>query len=263
LAIEPNPALLAGLRFFQLITGAAKTIIVADKYFNEAKWGGFLDRGEVNLILQDNARYPCSLSYNLIYNLTGREIPLPLGRSRDVGVAFVRLESAYWAGLAAILERPQTHKWVTVAQDKGSGRLLLVPLGTPVGHILKEVDLEVQEGGKVILGGRMTGYAIYDLDIPITKEIDGLIVQTPDQVRRYTQEPCFNCGICVRVCPTRLIPGELSKYCEYNRFEDAESKDLFGCIECGLCAYVCPAKRPMIHFFRHAKEEIAVRRAGQ
>jgi electron transport complex protein RnfC len=90
-----------------------------------------------------------------------------------------------------------------------------------------------------------------------------VVILPPDRVRRFEPLPCINCGLCVQACPTRLLPGMISKYCEYGRFEEAEAADLFHCIECGLCAYVCPAKRPMIHYFRHAKEEIMVRRAGQ
>ncbi len=139
--------------------------------------------------------------------------------------------------------------------------MALVPLGTPVGHILENLNLVPAEGGKIIIGGLLTGHTVYDLETPITKQMGGLIVLRPDQVKRFEPQPCINCGLCVEACPVRIVPGQLSKYCEYGRFEEAEANDLALCIECGLCAYVCPAKRPMIHYFRHAKEELMAGRA--
>ena len=65
------------------------------------------------------------------------------------------------------------------------------------------------------------------------------------------------------VCPSRLVPGMLSRYCEYGEFEKADNAHLFNCTECGCCAYVCPAGRSMVQFMIHGKAELlAARRAG-
>jgi electron transport complex protein RnfC len=58
----------------------------------------------------------------------------------------------------------------------------------------------------------------------------------------------------------RLLPNELSKYCEFNVFEEAERNYLFHCIECGICSYVCPAKRPMVQLLRFGKQELQAMR---
>jgi len=64
--------------------------------------------------------------------------------------------------------------------------------------------------------------------------------------------------LCVRHCPAQLLPNELSKYCEFNLFEEAKDKYLLHCIECGICAYVCPEKRPMLHLLRFGKRELSL-----
>ena len=263
LALQPTSAVFAGLTALRRISGAGEVILAADKHLNQEAWAGVLDQQGVTLVKRDNAAYPLTLSQALIHNLTGRAVPLPDGHPRDVGVGFIRLETLHWAGLAAATGAPQTEKWLTVVQSMGATYLIKVPLGVSAGHILKSLKIKPADGGKIIFGGRLTGFAIYDLDTPVTKEVDGLYVIDPSRVRRYTQETCFNCGICVKICPTFLIPGELSRYCEYNRFEEAFEKGLDCCIECGLCAYVCPAKRPIVHFFRHAKVELVAQRAEE
>ncbi|MBW2618347.1 MAG: 4Fe-4S dicluster domain-containing protein, partial [Deltaproteobacteria bacterium] len=263
LAIQPTSAVFAGLTALRRISGAGEVILAADRHLNQEAWAGVLDQEGVTLVERDNAAYPLTLSQALIHALTGRAVPMPDGHPRDVGLGFVRLETLHWAGLAAATGAPQTEKWLTVVQSMGSTYLIKVPLGTTAGHILKSLKIKPADGGKIIFGGRLTGFAIYDLDTPVTKEVDGLYVIDPARVRRYTQEACFNCGICVKICPALLIPGELSRYCEYNRFEEAFEKGLESCIECGLCAYVCPAKRPIVHFFRHAKVELAAQRAEE
>jgi electron transport complex protein RnfC len=104
----------------------------------------------------------------------------------------------------------------------------------------------------------MTGIALFSTDIPVTKNMDALIFQTAGEAKSFSQDACINCGTCVRHCPARLLPGELSKYCEFGMFEEARDKYLLHCIECGICAYVCPEKRPMLHLMRYGKRELSL-----
>ncbi len=256
LAQANHPLLGVGLNAIQTLTNSARTVIAGDRGTDAEALAGLIRFGHRSSLSVDGSLYPNGLKQVLVKTVTGDEIPQPLDDPREVGVFFVRLEEAFWAGLAVTAGRPQFGKWLTVTGPDGQRRVALALLGTPVGHILESLDLTPAEGGKVIIGGLLTGHTVYDLETPITKQMGGLIVQRPDQVRRFEPRPCISCGLCVEVCPSRIVPGQLSKYCEYGRFEEAENNDLALCIECGLCAYVCPAKRPMIHYFRHAKEEL-------
>ena len=35
------------------------------------------------------------------------------------------------------------------------------------------------------------------------------------------------------------------------------------CFECGICVYVCPANRPIVQFVRQTKKEIAAAKAAK
>ena len=137
------------------------------------------------------------------------------------------------------------------------GGIVTVRIGTPIGDVIESLGGLSKDTAKIIIGGPMTGMAHYDLDIPITKETEGLFALTHDEIQLsgdYRQ--CINCGLCVKVCPVNLLPGVLSLYCVKDRFDMAEADGLFHCIECGCCDYVCPSRRPMVHLFRHAKHQV-------
>ena len=105
-----------------------------------------------------------------------------------------------------------------------------------------------------------TEFLVHDLKVPLIQEVDSIILQGTKGLSQYKNESCINCGYCIRACPVRLVPSELSKYCEYGKFRQAEKEGLFACIECGICAYVCPTRRPMIHLLRFGKQEITAMR---
>ena len=98
---------------------------------------------------------------------------------------------------------------------------------------------------KIVSGGPMMGFGIFDLDVPTTKTASALLCLTQDDVSRMEPGPCINCGRCVEVCPSRLVPSMLAT-CAENYDEDKFlSLEGLECVECGCCSYVCPAKRPL------------------
>ena len=204
--------------------------------------------------------YPYGLHRLLIHTLTGREVPAPFGEARDVGVAIQPLITVLDLGKALRTGLPINSRVFTVAGDVKNPQTFRARLGTPISHVLEAAGGYAGEPGKVIVGGPMMGFAHYDLNTPVTKETNGLFVQSADKLQRYLSQPCIHCGRCVAACPVFLIPGELSKLCEYGKYEDAAERDLFQCIECGVCAHVCPAKRPMVQFFRLGKDELMAKR---
>lgn len=53
------------------------------------------------------------------------------------------------------------------------------------------------------------------------------------------EEFCKGCGICVSVCPQRLL--KISSHVSKTSYRPAEFTDSEGkCTGCGLCAVVCP-----------------------
>ena len=116
---------------------------------------------------------------------------------------------------------------------------------------------------KLISGGPMMGAAIFTLDFPVTKISSSLLAFTEDPVGSMPAGPCINCGRCVSVCPSRLIPKMMMDYAE--RFKDGKFEDIGGmeCMACGCCTYVCPAGRMMTQAFNRARKSVAdARRAA-
>jgi electron transport complex protein RnfC len=54
------------------------------------------------------------------------------------------------------------------------------------------------------------------------------------------------------------MPGMISRCAEFKQFTRAEAYHIHSCIECGLCGYWCTAGRPLLHYIRLAKYELAL-----
>ncbi|HBZ32079.1 MAG TPA: electron transporter RnfC, partial [Lachnospiraceae bacterium] len=72
----------------------------------------------------------------------------------------------------------------------------------------------VQEPAKIISGGPMMGFGIFDLNVPTTKTSSALLCLTHDDVADSQPSACINCGRCVEVCPGRVVPKLLADYAE-------------------------------------------------
>jgi len=248
--------IIAGIKILQNLVGSAKVVLAVGS--RSSSLNGEL-AGLGIQVFQGRDKYPLGLNPILIKCVTGREIPLPHGSEQDVGVAVVDAVSLVHLVEAVRDLKPQVDKVVSLS---GAGMTAVknyrVRLGTVVQDLMEQLAVLKGEPVKVIAGGAMTGTALMNTNIPITKETDALIFQTATEAKRFSPDACINCGLCVRHCPSRLLPNELSKYCEFSMFEEARDKYLLHCIECGICAYVCPEKRPMLHLMRYGKRELSL-----
>jgi electron transport complex protein RnfC len=261
LAHRAGESLKTGVDALMTITGAHRVVVAIDRHAPPAPALVALadqDEDEATRIVALNARrYPIGLAVPLIKAALGREVPLPYGHPRDVGVAACELTTVMAVG-EAMGGLPQVAVYLTV----GGGALarqgiVRVPVGTTVGTLIEMLGGLITDPAKLITGGLMSGFAHHDLGVPLTAQVRGLFALTEDEatlVGDYRE--CINCGRCVKACPVRLVPGVLSLYCARDRFREAAAQGLLTCIECGCCDYVCPARRPMVHLFRHAKHQL-------
>lgn len=150
--------------------------------------------------------------------------------------------------------KPFVHKVVSVIDENGT-RNRRVRLGTPIRELLK--DTYIKDGDKVIVGGGFRGTACFNLDRPVTDDMDSIYVQHSDkgEVNHDRNNPCINCGKCVTVCPVDLDVNLICRYSEFSIFEKCHEMGVTACIECGLCAYYCPSGRSLVQFIRLAKTE--------
>ncbi|MBN1420544.1 MAG: electron transport complex subunit RsxC [Planctomycetes bacterium] len=203
-------------------------------------------------------RYPQGAEKQLIRAILGREVPSG-GLPMDVGVVVQNVGTA--AAIADACGRgiPLIERAVTVTGggvDRPAN--LRVRIGTPIRALIERCGLR-PTAERVILGGPMMGIAQQDLEIAATKGTSGVLVLAGG--RTFPIGPCIRCGACVRGCPARLVPSELSVAVERDAKDLYEGLDAMDCIECGVCTYVCPARRPIVHWIRIAKAHVAARRA--
>jgi len=199
------------------------------------------------------AWYPQGAEKQLIYAITGREVPpaSERGLPMDVGCVVQNVSTA--VAVCEALERntPLTERVLTVAGDAvGSPANLRVRIGTPISEVLAGRDVAA-DATKLIMGGPMMGIAQYTDDLAVTKTTSGILVERAVEDGRF--DPCIRCGRCVEVCPMGLVPSRLSVLAEAGRYDDMPAMNVIDCIECGCCAYTCPAKRPIVHHVKLGK----------
>jgi ferredoxin len=60
----------------------------------------------------------------------------------------------------------------------------------------------------------MMGFALADLDVPVTKTSGALTCFLKDEVSRVHETACISSGRCLNVCPARLMPTKLAELAE-------------------------------------------------
>jgi electron transport complex protein RnfC len=200
--------------------------------------------------------YPQGAEKQLIYAITGREVPvgkLPM----DVKCVVQNVASSVAVAEAVTKGRPLIERITTV-----TGKPVVTPgnwrfrIGTPIAKALELAGGISEQPAKLLLGGPMMGIAQSSLDVTVMKNTSGILLIAHDEVSLFSSEPCIRCGRCVEVCPMNILPATISQAVENKRFDWAEELNVMACIECGSCSYVCPSHRPLNQHFKWAKVEI-------
>jgi len=252
---------LASIPLLKALTGAERTLLAVSgrQTLSESLERGLRMAGVEVVPCPD--RYPVGLEPVLVQRLTGREIPQPGGDARSVGTIMVDVLTAARVAEVVLKGMPSVETLVQIsAPSQWIHNFAIVREGTLLEEALAHISPEPKNPARVIAGGPFLGHAMYSLQVPLLQQTEMVLFQGEGDFASYKDEPCINCGRCVQFCPMRLFPNELTRACEYGRFEEAESKDLFRCIECGICSYVCPVRRPMVHLIRFGKNELSASR---
>lgn len=202
-------------------------------------------------------KYPQGAEKMLIKSLTGREVPNKGGLPMDVGVVVQNVGTALAIYEAIRYGKPLIERVVSVTGEAiNNPKNLITRVGTMIGELIDQCGGIKGRAAKVISGGPMMGFALFDLQVPVTKGTSGILVMSAEETT-HTEKfmPCIRCGRCIDVCPMGLMPSMLSIYSEAGFYEDCKEYNLFDCFECGCCAYVCPSKRPIVQFVRLAKSQ--------
>lgn len=199
-------------------------------------------------------KYPQGSERQLIYATTGRAIHSAM-LPADAGCVVNNVDTVIAIYNAVIEGKPLMHRIVTVTGDAiVNPQNFKVRIGTNYHELIDEAGGFIEPPVKIVSGGPMMGFGIFDLDVPTTKTSSALLCMTKDQVSAMEPTACINCGKCVEVCPGRVVPRKLADYAEYYDEEAFVKNNGMECCECGCCSYVCPAKRPLTQVIKSMRK---------
>ena len=197
-------------------------------------------------------KYPQGAEKQLIYAITGREVPsggLPaaVGCAVFNGATCKAIHDAVYEGM------PLIRRIVTVSGDIVlEPKNLMVPVGTSFNDLMEACGV-AENPYKVLSGGPMMGAAQYDLSVPVMKASNAVTILGHSNNFNVLDSRCLRCGRCIDVCPMKLMPVLVYKSLYTGDPEEMKATGLMDCIECGCCAYTCPASVPLVLGFRSAK----------
>ncbi|MFP4392917.1 MAG: RnfABCDGE type electron transport complex subunit C [Desulfohalobiaceae bacterium] len=251
-----------GLRLLLRLTGAKQAVLAVYSPVLDQLEQPKASQGDIQM-LSVPPRHPQNMDRLLLLAVHGQECPVEK-RPEDFGYSVLSAETAYTLQQSISLKQPQLQKFLTLDNPGLLGnKNLLVHIGTPLRQVLEYAGLNLEDAGKVIVGGPLTGRAISNLDTPVTKDMSQIMVLDREHVFQPSQEVCIKCGYCVEVCPMRLMPFLLSGFSEGGHYDMAAKNDIFSCIECGCCAYVCPARIPMVQWIQLGKSMLNAQRSQE
>lgn len=201
------------------------------------------------------AKYPQGAEKQLIYAITGREVPSG-GLPAAVGCAVFNVATCKAVYDAVYLGMPLVRRVVTVSGDISlEPKNLLVPIGTSFNELCEAVG-HTSNPYKVLSGGPMMGYAQFDLNVPVIKGTNAVTMLGFKNRVFSPKTHCIRCGKCMQVCPMGLMPLNLYRAERQNDLAELKKLHLMDCMECGCCAYTCPATIPLVQSFRAGKQKL-------
>ena len=196
-------------------------------------------------VLKLQTKYPQGGERQLIYATTGRAINSSM-LPADAGCVVDNVATISAIYRAVAKGEPSMDRIVTVSGDAvhepGNFK---APFGMNQAELIEAAGGYKVDPEKIISGGPMMGFSMFTVDVPVTKTSSSILCFTKDEVAQYEPTACINCGRCVEVCPSRLIPSRLADYAEHHDEEAFTKHEGLECMECGSCSYVCPAKRQL------------------
>ena len=268
-ALEKEPGLAADYRLIaertrEAVNGAKillrageiqKAVFVTEKSHEDAadallKLCGSSSNFGVSVV---KTKYPQGEERPLVRALTGRN--LRRGKTAlEAGMLILNTETVLAVYDALVHGLPWMERVLSVGGDcLEKPRNLRVPLGASLEAILRFCGGLTQTPKLLLDGGAMTGKALPDQAVPVTKLFRGVMALS-EGTTLPTPSPCIKCGACAKVCPERLYPLYIARAADRRAWRSAKSWEPEACIECGACAYVCPAGIPLLEKIRLAKD---------
>ena len=205
-------------------------------------------------------KFPQGSEKHLIYAITKREVKsgaLPA----SAGCIVDNVDTVCAIYMAVCKTTPLIERVFTVTGDAiADPRNFRIKIGTNTQELIEAAGGFKSEPEKVISGGPMMGFAMFDLDVPVIKTNGSVLCMTKDQVAASVETPCIRCGKCVSACPSHIVPVMMMKAALKGDCDTFEKLNGMECMECGSCTFVCPAKRPLTQAFKEMRKTVAANR---
>ena len=205
-------------------------------------------------------KYPQGAERCLIAAVSGREINSSM-LPADAGCVVDNIDTVCAVYRAVMFGEPVMDRIVTVTGDAVADPCNFnVKLGSSFSDLLEAAGGLKQPAEKIISGGPMMGFAMFDYHVPVVKTSSAMLCMSKDEVSANEPTACINCGRCVSACPARLIPSRLATYSEHGQEELFVKNNGMECVECGCCSFTCPAKRPLTQSVRSMRKTVLANR---
>ncbi|WP_026657892.1 electron transport complex subunit RsxC [Butyrivibrio sp. AC2005] len=250
--VEEPELLLSGLRIAVSLFPNARGILAIEDNKPDciAKFRELTKDDDKIMVKALQTKYPEGAERMLIYACTKREINSSM-LPADAGCIVDNVDTLCAVSRAVTEGRPLMERIVTITGDAvADPRNYKVRIGTNYRELLDDAGGFVKAPAKIISGGPMMGFALFDLDVPTTKTASALTCLTEDAVSAIEPSACINCAKCVEVCPERLIPKNLADDVENGQEEKFLAEYGMECCECGCCSYICPARRQLTQLIK-------------
>jgi Na+-translocating ferredoxin:NAD+ oxidoreductase RnfC subunit len=246
-------AMLRGLAAAMERTAATEGVVAVKEKYTDILKALAAQAGPGVRVFPLTDTYPAGDEFILVHDVTGRVIP-PGGLPRDAGAVVLNVETLVNIGL----DRPVTHKYLTVAGAVRTPVTLRVPVGTPFSEVIAAAGgAKVADFG-VLVGGVMMARPAPSLADPVTKTTGGLVVLPAahpllarhkgewKHIERIGRSACDQCRFCTEFCPRYLLghPIEPHRAMQALGFTGPKDRMIAGtlyCCECNLCTlFACP-----------------------
>ena len=205
-------------------------------------------------------KYPQGAERCLIYAVSGREINSSM-LPADAGCVVDNIDTVCAVYRAVMAGEPVMDRIVTVTGEAVADPCnFKAKMGTSFADLLEAAGGLKQPAKKIISGGPMMGFAMFDYHVPVVKTSSAMLCMTEDDISEKESTACINCGRCVNACPARLVPSRLATYSEHGQAELFEKHHGMECVECGCCSFVCLAKRPLTQSMRSMRKMVMANR---
>lgn len=205
-------------------------------------------------------KYPQGAERKLIYATCGRMINYEM-LPADVGCIVNNIDTVISIYYAVCENIPSIRRVITITGDAiAEPGNFVVKTGTSYKELIEAAGGFTCEPEKVISGGPMMGFALYDIEVPVTKASSAIVALKKDPVAMVEESNCIHCGRCVTVCPCRVTPVLMAKAVKQEDYDKFVKLNGMECYECECCTYACPAKIPLTQYFHKARQIVFANR---